>query len=65
MQMIPFTDASSSQTIYVNPEQVIYCVVDERRTSDGRVATNISFLKGRDVTVLGTVDEVAAKLMGK
>ena len=65
MKMIPFTDASSSHTIYINPEQVIYCIISDRRTSAGRVTTNICFLKGRDITVLGTVDEVASKLTGK
>jgi len=65
MKMIPFTDASSSHTIYINPEQVIYCIVSDRRSSDGRVTTNISFLKGGDIMVFGTVDEVASKLTEK
>lgn len=64
MRMIPFTDPSSSHTVYINPQQVIYCIVSDRRTSEGRVTTSISFLKGRDITVLGTVDEVASKLAG-
>ena len=63
MKMIPFTDPSSSTTIYINPAQVLYCVTNDRRTSEGQLQTNISFLKGRDVTVVGTVDDVAAKLM--
>ena len=65
MEMLPFADASSSNTIYVNPAQVIYCVSCERRSSEGQMQSNICFLKGRDVTVAGTVDEVAAKLMSK
>jgi hypothetical protein len=65
MEMIPFIDASSSNTIYINPAQVLYCIVNSRRTAEGQTQTNICFLKGCDVTVLGTVDEVAAKLMAK
>jgi len=65
MEMIPFVDASSSDTIYINPAQVLYCVSCERRSSEGQKQANICFLKGRDVTVVGTVDEVAAKLMSK
>jgi hypothetical protein len=63
MKLIPFKDASSSHTIYINPTQVLYCAVSERRTSEGQPQTNITFLKGRDVTIVGTVDDVAAKLM--
>jgi len=65
MKMIQFVEASSSNTIYVNPAQVIYCVPCERRSSEGQLQSNICFLKGRDVTVIGTVDDVAAKLMSK
>ena len=65
MEMIPFIDASSSNTIYVNPMQVIYCVSCEQRSSEGQIKSNICFLKGRDVTVIGTVDEVANRLMSK
>ena len=64
MKLIPLTDASSSTTIYVNPAQVLYCIMTDRRTSEGQTQTNITFLKGRDVTVIGTVDEVAKTLMG-
>jgi hypothetical protein len=63
--MIPFVDASSSSTIYINPAQVLYCIANERRMTDGQTQTDICFLKGRDITVVGTVDEVAAKLMSK
>jgi len=65
MKMIPFTNASSSDTIYINPAQVLYCVASDRHTSEGRKQTNICFLKGRDVTIVGTVDEVATKLMAE
>jgi len=63
--MIPFVDASSSSTIYINPTQVLYCIANERRIAGGQTQANICFLKGRDITVVGTVDEVAAKLMSK
>ena len=65
MEFIPFVDASSSNTIYINPAQVIYFMRIERRSSEDQVQTNISFLKGRDVTVVGTVEDVASKLMPK
>jgi hypothetical protein len=65
MKLIPFVDASTSHTIYINPAQVLYCVVSERQTSEGEPQTNICFLKGRDVTIVGTVDDVAAKLMSE
>ena len=64
MKLIPFTEASSSTTIYINPAQVLYCLVADRRTSVGKTQTSITFLKGRDVTVVGAVDEVAETLMG-
>ena len=65
MEFIPFVDAASSDTIYINPAQVIYFMCSERRSSDDQVLTNICFLKGRDVTVVGTLDDVASKLMSK
>lgn len=65
MEFIPFVDASSSNTIYINPAQVIYFMGSEPRSSKDQVRTNICFLKGRDVTVVGTVDDVASKLMSK
>ena len=65
MKMIPFVDATSSNTFYINPAQVLYCITNERLTSEGQAQANICFLKGRDVTVVGTVDEVASKLMSE
>jgi len=65
MEFIPFVDASSSNTIYINPTQVIYFMRSERRSSEDQAHTNMCFLKGRDVTVVGTVDDVASKLMSK
>ena len=65
MKLIPFIDASSSHTIYINPAQVLYCVASERRTTEGQMQTNVCFLKGRDITIVGTVDEVAEKLMAE
>lgn len=65
MEMVPFIDASSSSTIYINPLQVLYCTAHSRQTAEGQAQTIISFLKGRDFTVLGAVDEVAVKLMAQ